>query len=490
MWRGTAIAHCITLTLSLPRAHPCSPRVQIAPSPGRGRHRFSEGTPRRLVCLGWPGGRGRRTGRGAPPRRQHTAFDRTHPAPWATHRDLRLPVALQHGRGHIPQKVVVARALGGGNSVPIACTNASGWSDLHPPTGVATRSAHGRAKALTRRPAAVARARRGAAPHPRWRLSARPPANVSWPFAGCTPAPVSTHDALSRSSSAPRAGSCCRAARRGGERPREDARAASDHQRGSGAGPCRPPGRHRPLTGQAALPTPAPHLPAPPPAGQADGSGGFRAAGLPPTGAGGGPDHAPDGGPLGAVPPRSTEEERGGRRPAGHGDSPDPSAPRPPERSGSRRSLLANETPWGFHARSPVSRWCTPRAHHNLGKTLREKSILALRRIVVFKRTCQCSLTRAFWTVGVVTPWSLAISLRVSGPRSIMERLMFDSASGRTYGCIGVWMYTSMDGSGFVKRTCQCSLTRAFWTVGVVTPWSLAISPRLSESMSFLHGRA
>ena len=172
--------------------------------------------------------------------------------------------------------------------MPIACTNASGWSDLHPPTGVATRSAHGRAKALTRRPAAVARARRGAAPHPRWRLSARPPANVSWPFAGCTPAPVSTHDALSRSSSAHRAGSCCRAARRGGERPREDARAASDHQRGSGAGPCRPPGRHRPLTGQAALPTPAPHLPAPPPAGQADGPGGFRAAGLPPTGAGGG----------------------------------------------------------------------------------------------------------------------------------------------------------------------------------------------------------
>jgi hypothetical protein len=45
-------------------------------------------------------------------------------------------------------------------------------------------------------------------------------------------------------------------------------------------------------------------------------------------------------------------------------------------------------------------------------------------------------LTRAFWTVGVVTPWSLAISLRVSGSRSIMERLMFDSASGRTCECI------------------------------------------------------
>jgi hypothetical protein len=29
-----------------------------------------------------------------------------------------------------------------------------------------------------------------------------------------------------------------------------------------------------------------------------------------------------------------------------------------------------------------------------------------------------------------------------------------------------------------------------FWRVHVVTPWSLAISPKLSESMSFLRGRA
>ena len=39
------------------------------------------------------------------------------------------------------------------------------------------------------------------------------------------------------------------------------------------------------MTGKAAMPKPAPHIPTPTPAGHADGQFGFRAEGLPPTGA-------------------------------------------------------------------------------------------------------------------------------------------------------------------------------------------------------------
>jgi hypothetical protein len=56
----------------------CLARAQIVPCTGLGCRRFREGNTRRLVCLEWPGGRGRLKGRGAPTILQHTAFGLDH----------------------------------------------------------------------------------------------------------------------------------------------------------------------------------------------------------------------------------------------------------------------------------------------------------------------------------------------------------------------------------------------------------------------------
>src|SRR5215470_11162970 len=99
-----------------------------------------------------------------------------------------------------------------------------------------------------------------------------------------------------------------------------------------------------------------------------------------------GPDSAPDGWPLGSVPPTSTDDDSGGRRHTWYGHRSDTNVPRHQDRSACRRPLQANDKPWWFHPCAQVGQWFTPSAHHNICKTHREKSILAFGRIVVEKR--------------------------------------------------------------------------------------------------------